>query len=285
MKKLYVINILTITILASFNALYSQEKVIEGLILDSLKNPIQYANVGIINKPIGTVSNINGKFTLTVDGSLFSDTFRISSLGFKSKEFVIKDFLKKPKVNILLESYAIKLDEVTITSNNLKPNIKGVKRTKTESQVFFASPEIKNRNLGSQIGRKFSIGKNKSSLLKEFKFYVKNNDFKKVKFRVNIFTIKDNIPLNRINTTDVIVELEEDITGWVKVNLSDYNITVKEDVIITVEWVEASKEGNILSLPILLPSLKSTHYYKQSAQIKWRKYKMISSAMELTYKQ
>lgn len=281
MKKSDIIKI--IILLISFNPLFSQEKRVEGLVLDSLSNPIQYANVGIVNKPIGTVSNKNGRFSLNIDNSLLLDTLKISSLGFKSKNFTIRHLVKNPNINIFLESYIEKLEEVVIYSSNRKTKTKGKEKTKTKNQVFFASSKIKNINLGSQIGRKFSIGK-KTSQLEEFKFYLKYNDFEKIKFRINIYSINKNTPLKRINKTDIYKEVGA-ITGWVKVDLTKYNIQVMEDVIISVEWIEASKTGNILSLPIFVPSFNSVHYYKQSAQAKWKKYKMISSAMVLTYKQ
>lgn len=285
MKKSFILKILTIILLISFNTISSQEKVIKGLVLDSLKTPIQYANVGVLNKPVGTVSNIKGEFILNIDNSYILDTLKISSLGFKSKEFVIKDLRENSNLNIYLENYTEELEEVVISTNNLKTYTKGKEKTKTKNEVLFATPEIKNINLGSQIGRKFSIGKKKSSLLKEFKFYIKKNNFEKTKFRINIYSIKNNIPFKRINTTDIFTEAEKNITGWIKVNLTDYDITVNKDIIVTVEWIETSEVGDTLSLPIFVPSFNSIHYYKQSAQTKWRKYKMISSAMVLTYKQ
>jgi hypothetical protein len=284
MKKSFILKTLAIILLISFNTISSQEKVIKGLVLDSLETPIQYANIGVLNKPIGTVSNIKGEFILNIDNSYILDTLKISSLSFKSKEFVIKDLYENSNLTIYLENYTEELEEVVISSNNLKTYTKGKEKTKTKNEVLFATPEIKNINLGSQIGRKFSIGKKKSSLLKEFMFYIKKNNFEKIKFRINIYNINKNIPLKRINEIDIYTDVEN-ITGWVKVNLTDYDITVKEDIIITIEWIEASKVGDTLSLPIFVPSFSSIHYYKQSAQAKWRKYKMISSAMVLTYKQ
>lgn len=45
---------------------YSQINTISGTILDSLKNPIKYANVGVLNKPIGTVTNDKGEFFIFI---------------------------------------------------------------------------------------------------------------------------------------------------------------------------------------------------------------------------
>lgn len=283
MEKLTLIIVIGILLFGS-NTVFSQGKIIEGLVLDSLKEPVKYANVGVLNKPIGTVTNEKGEFLLNIGNSLTLDTLKISSLGFTNKEFIIKNIPENSKLNVTLESSVIELKEVTIIPSNQKRYTEGKEKTNTKNEVFFTNPEFTYMNLGAEIGRKFPIGKKKISLLEEFKFFIKKNNFKKIKFRVNIYNIKNNMPLNRINNADIYAEVEN-LTGWIKVDLTGYDIMVQENVIITIEWIEASKEGGILSLPILVPSLNSIHYYKQSAQTKWKEYKMISSAMVLTYKQ
>ena len=284
MKKLISIKLIIILVL-NFSNVFSQEKTITGLVLDSLKIPIQYASVGILNKPIGTVTDTSGKFKLNIEDLYLLDTLKISSIGFKNKLFLIKDINKESQLNVILENYTEKLQEVVISSSNLKKYSEGKEKTNSKNKVFFANSELKNVNLGSEIGRKFTIGNNKPSVLDEFKFFIKQNNFEKVKFRINIYNIKNNIPLNRINDTDIYVNVEKSLTGWIKVDLLEYNIKANDNIIITVEWIESSKSGDTLSLPIFVPSLSSTHYYKQGAQSKWVVYKMISTAMVLTYKQ
>jgi hypothetical protein len=116
------------------------------------------------------------------------------------------------------------------------------------------------------------------------KFYLKQNNFEQVRFSINIYSIKKNIPQKRLNEKDIFSDINKDFTGWVSVDLSNYEITVNQDIIITIEWIEASEKGDTLSLPIFAPSLSAIHYYKQSAQSKWRKYRLISTTMLLNYK-
>ena len=92
-------------------------------------------------------------------------------------------------------------------------------------------------------------------------------------------------PDKKINKSNIIVQLDKKLTGWVNVDLSTFEISTKEDIVITVEWIEHSKNGNKLNLPIIIPSFGSTHYYKLGSQGNWQKYKNISSSMILTYKQ
>ena len=48
MKKI----IFTILAIAVSIISFSQERQIKGIITDSLNNPIQYVNIGVLNKPI-----------------------------------------------------------------------------------------------------------------------------------------------------------------------------------------------------------------------------------------
>ena len=281
-KNILIIKVLFLLLFS--NTSLSQEKNIFGIILDSLQNPIQYANIGILNKPIGTVSNKKGEFNLILDNSYLSDTLKISCLGYVSKELLIKNLLNRPNSIIILEKLIEELNEVVLYSNNLKPHSKGRQKTKTNQELFFVVPNMSNINLGAEIGRKFSIGKEPANLT-EFKFYLKQNNFEQARFRINIYSIKKNIPQKRLNEKDIFSDINKDFTGWVNVDLSKYNITVNQDIIITIEWIESSEIGDTLSLPIFAPSLSAIHYYKQSAQSKWRTYRLISTTMLLNYKQ
>ncbi|SNR60333.1 CarboxypepD_reg-like domain-containing protein [Lutibacter agarilyticus] len=281
MKKILVIIYLVLNSTIS----NSQERDIKGVITDSLKNPIQYVNVGILNKPVGTVTNENGEFFLNINNSFISDTLKISCLGYKSKELQIEKLSNNESAIISLENHTEILNEIIIKSSNLKTYSKGKEKTKTKNKVFFAIPSLKNLNLGSEIGRKFSLGTKKPSLLKEFKFFLKENNFDSVLFRINFYKIENNKPSKKINSRNILIPAENQFTGWISVDLTDYEIKTQEDIIVAVEWIKASEKGDKLSLPILVPSFSSTHYYKYGTHAKWKKYGSISTAMILTYKQ
>lgn len=277
---------LTILFICSFNFIYTQSITITGKVTDSLNIPLQYVNIGVINKYVGTVTNDKGIFKLNIEKSMVNDTLRISSLGYETKDLLIKNTISNSKINVVLNNHTEVLEEIILSSNkNSKLYIKGKKKSKSKNEVFFSIPKAKNQNLGAEIGRKFSIGSKKASQLKEFKFFIKNNNFEKIKFRVNIYSIYNKYPSKNLNKQNIYVDVINKSTGWIIVNLADYDIRIKENIIITVEWIEGSKGGNKLSLPMLIPSFSSVHYYKYGSQSKWKKYKMISTPMILEFKQ
>lgn len=277
---------LTIFLMLNFGVLNSQEIIIKGTVNDSINNPIKYSSIGVLNKEIGTVTDQMGGFTLIINESMKQDTLRVSCLGYKSKDLLIQEIFKNNKLlNINLESSIVELEEVTLTSKKTKTYESGKLQTKTKVRVIFSIPELANKNLGTEIGKKFKLGNKKVSSLSEFKFFIKENDFEFVTFRINVYSIKKNKPNKRINIEYIIVKVDEKTSGWVNCDLDHYDIKVKENIIITVEWIEHSQKGNKLSLPIIIPSLGSTHYYKFGSQNSWKKFGSLSTPMHLTYEQ
>lgn len=264
----------------------SQELEIKGTVTDSLNVPIEYANIGVLNKPNGTVSNLEGKFSLVIENTGIEDTIRVSCLGYKSEDILFRDLIKNPmKLDVKLQRQVEQLNEVVITSQKLKTYSEGKLKTKTSQQVIFAMPEQENQNLGSEVGRRFNLGDETPSHLTEFKFFIKDNNFESVKFRINIYAIEEGKPSKKINTENIFASAGKDFTDWIIVDLSPFGIIVKEDIIVSVEWIEHSENGDTLNLPIIIPSFSSTHYYKLGSQNAWEKYGNMSSSMNLTYEQ
>ncbi|MFD0836555.1 carboxypeptidase-like regulatory domain-containing protein [Mariniflexile aquimaris] len=79
----------TISLLSIFISLivHSQEKTITGKVLNFENNePLAYVNIGIKNKTVGTVSNNNGLFNLSLNDKVtIKDTIIFSYIGFKTE--------------------------------------------------------------------------------------------------------------------------------------------------------------------------------------------------------
>ena len=87
---------------------------ISAKIIDDKKDdPISYASVSILHKPIGTITNNDGDFLLKIHPDNIRDTIVISSMGFEQ---------------ILLPAYQL-LDEDLIVMNTFSIRIKEVKVT------------------------------------------------------------------------------------------------------------------------------------------------------------
>ncbi len=84
------------------SALFSQSFKITGLVFnDETKEPISYVNIRIAGTSRGTSSNLEGKFTLTVQNS--KTKLILTVVGFKRKELEVKDFKNEVKIGLTPE--------------------------------------------------------------------------------------------------------------------------------------------------------------------------------------
>lgn len=101
---------------AMTTAVAQQEKVLNGKIVDfATFMPIESASVYIQNSTIGTVSNVDGKFSLVVPPKYVGDTLVISSIGYKSFKTAVADYI--PNEDIFLEEDIASLDEVLVVAD------------------------------------------------------------------------------------------------------------------------------------------------------------------------
>jgi hypothetical protein len=88
---------------------------IQGVVKDSrTKKPIPFASVFVPEAQIGTVTNLDGFFTIKVDSELREKSFVISHLGYRMVRSKISDFLDSGRYEFFLESHTVLLDEVIV---------------------------------------------------------------------------------------------------------------------------------------------------------------------------
>ena len=244
-----------------FSPLYSQN--ISGKIVDSLNAPIQYANIGVVSQNIGTVSGENGNFSLNLMNLKQDLKIRISKIGYKTKEYSIRDFINviNSKKQIILETKYYKLKEVTISTKALKKDILGNKTTSSLIEAGF-----KNNSLGSEVGVKIKI-KHKPTYIESFNFFITSCKYDSLFFRLNIYSIKNNMPYENLLSQNIY--FSTDIKkGKVSVDLSKYNIVVNQDVIITIEYVKKLGKGGLnFSAGLFGNKL----YHRQTSFSEWKK--------------
>ena len=88
-----------------------------GFVADETGVPLPFASVGVVNTPVGTVADDNGRFTLYLTESVrLTDTVQISLLGYKSDRRPIGQLAEvlqaRPVVTLMLRP--AQLAEVTV---------------------------------------------------------------------------------------------------------------------------------------------------------------------------
>jgi len=163
MKRSYLKYIISLVILFTSVNAFSQTE-LKSKIVDFLTyEPLENASIYIDNSTIGSVSNIDGRFILSVPQELENDTLVISSIGYKSFKIRLSDFVNDEE--IFLEKEIASLDEVLIFAAT---------RPKTGNDVVLRAIEKLSENLPEQPFMQKGFLRHKEFNKKEYKWLIES---------------------------------------------------------------------------------------------------------------
>jgi hypothetical protein len=212
---------------------------VKGIVLCSTTGkPIEYANIGIKNKPIGTISNINGSFEFNIQECVSSDLLVISCIGYESFSTTIENYSKrKAKDTILLQQKSYVLNEVVVLHSKFKTRFYGNKSKSKSVKAGFDKNE-----LGYEIGVK--INPKNSLLIQTIHLNIVKCTYDSVFYRVNIYNKSTNGEFQLVLEEPIYINLS---TSRLKDNLvldiSEYNIQLKGESLITLQHIKNLGEG------------------------------------------
>ncbi len=266
-----------ISIIISSTFLVQAQTIINGTIVNEDGEPLSYCKVGIDKTSIGTLSSEEGTFSISIPVKYESDSLKVSFVGYEDLFISIESSIPKEDQMFTLIEKDYDLDAVIVSVGD--EYIDGKDKTNTARNTNFSIPNVENKNLGSEIGRLFKI--DKPVELEKMSVFVDYNDYEEVKLRLNVYSVHDKRPKENILKEDIYVSFGKTTGEWKTIDLSDYDIILSQNVIITLEWIESSEEGKVFRLPIIIPSIGSTHYYRFGSQGEWKKFGSMSTAMTI----
>jgi hypothetical protein len=234
----------------------------KGLLIDSISNqPIEFANIGIVGKGIGTVTNEKGEYDFIVPDSLIKEKIRVSIIGYKTRSYQSKSFSLLNR--ILLTQEATHLNEVAVAAKKSKTKLLGNEATGSGVSVGFNK-----NNLGAEMAIKLNI-KHPKTHIKKFMIKINSCGTEKAMFRFNVYNLDSKgYPKDNILKQNIIIEPSEK-TGLITFDLMPYEIFVDEDVFIAIEWIKDL--GDAKSLMFASKLVGNATYFRQASQDKWEK--------------
>lgn len=215
-----------------------QETTIKGVIIDTISGrPVEYVNVGIFEKGIGTVSNETGEFSLQIPDITFTDSLTFSRIGYFKTTIHLNSFRDQNPIKIFLEPKSEKLNEVIVDANRLKMHTKGNKST-SEKVVLGISSAL---SLGKETGTLIKLP-DKEVFLKDFNFHVVYNRPDSAKFRLNIYSYDKDIGDNILNE-NVYFIIPGDTIGDFIIDLTGLGLIVKGDIFVSLEVLAVYSNG------------------------------------------
>lgn len=231
------------------------------------KSPLAFVNVGIPGKKSGTVTNENGQCSLGIITLWGKDSLTISSIGYFTKSLLIEQIIERPNAHdtlvIALHRQVYQLKEAIVRSHEYSKSLVlgSTYSGKAISGGFY------DNSLGSELGFKVEVKKH-PYLLKKFSCYIAENKFDTVIFRLNIYTLKDDLPATNILTQNVIATFNH-ANGKLDIDLSEYYIELTESVVVSLEWIKDL--GPVGGLRFSFGLLGNGLYYRHASQQAWEK--------------
>jgi hypothetical protein len=265
-------------ILLTTHCLFSSGQThIEGQLIDSLNNqPIPYANIGVVNQNLGTVSDMSGYFKLDIPVAYNDNDLKISIIGYESKTWKVSAFRNviRKFEKIKLQEAVYQLNDIEVETTKLKADVLGNTST---SKVIEAG--FKNNELGNEVGIKIKIKKS-PTYLERFNFYVTDCKYDSLLFRLNIYSIKDNMPSKNLLLENIYLSTALK-KGKVSVDLKPYNIIVEEDIIVTIEWIQNLGKGG---LNFSAGMFNQPMFHRQTSFGQWKKTSVVSLGFNVDVK-
>lgn len=241
---------------------------LSGRVFDKKTNaPVPYVNIGIVGKGIGTVSDPEGNFSISMNDSLDAQMVRFSCIGYKSLTFGVSDFKKRfsSGAKILLEENVISLAQVVVKPKVFKTKVLGNENNSRAIAAGFFS-----NDLGSELGVIMNI-KRSPTFIENVNINLASNTVGTAKFRLNIYNMKKGEP-DTIILKEPIFVITDQKSGTITVDLSKYNLYVENDFLVSIEWIENYDDKKLYFCSGLI---NSNCLYRKASQDAWHNAKPV----------
>ena len=273
MNKIYLTCLLNI-ILVSVG--FSQKTILKGKVTDENNLGLPYVNIGIPKKNVGTVSDENGAFKLKISPTTSkNDSIVFSYIGYKSIKKTVAELIRQENILIQLETEKNQIEEVVIETKKLKDKKLGItsKGLGLMHYNFYTTKEKEvDDRLSKERGMKFKLKKN--CRLEKFNFAISQNEFKSLKFRINIYNLVDDQPEDLLISDNIIFDIQNKKIGWKSIDLDPFNIYLKEEIdefLLTIQWVESEKSEEDSKFFAIHANKSPLHkvYHREKAMDSW----------------
>lgn len=215
-----------------------KSQIITGRILNSTNSGVEFTNIGILNKNLGTVSNETGQYILQIDSTAYeSDTVLISRIGYEQKFFSLGEFKKMNEIKLDIKS--LRLNEITV-----KPKKYTEKELGYTMKSKFLQVGFKDNKLGYELG---VLMKNfKAAVLKKVNINFADCTYDSIFYRLNIYKEKGLNEFENILSDPIYITLSNSaIKDALSIDLTEKNIIVEGNFLVSLEHIKNMGKGEL----------------------------------------
>ncbi len=234
--------IICIVVLSAWSA-YGQTVTVRGILINQKSEaPIGYANIGIVDTPVGTISNEDGTFEIDIPEKFQERELLFSALGFERRSFLVRN-LKENENVITLQEHVTVLQNLTVKSSRSRPALIAElgNQYSNEGSIYADSSAagsamallIERRPSGKYPGLKPPYHVTKARLR------IAHNTFEVFKIRLRFLSVDSvtGMPGNDLVNQNIIATSEMR-KGWLDFDLTRHDIRIKvPQFFIVFEWL------------------------------------------------
>ncbi len=213
--------------------------VVAGVVADQATHrPLAYVSVGVLRRPLGTVADARGRFSLGLPTSYDADSVRFSLVGYASTTVTVAELRRRVGAGpLLLRPQPVLLPEAIVRATGLQRQVVG--NSANASPVSFLFDTNK---LGNQIGQRMKV--KRPGFLQEVSFHIQECTYDTLFYRVNVYAVKDDFPADNILPQPLYVRLSRrQVQDRIVIDLRRYRLWVTADVVVALELVKTLGPG------------------------------------------
>lgn len=265
-KNYNLILFITLFFFTNSTNIFGQHEIF-GKVVDSKNDKLEFVNIGIPLKNIGTVSNQNGLFELKISDENLNDSIVFSILGYTKKSFPIKNLIETDSLIVTLQEMAYNIEEVNVFADNYKSKKYG---NDFRNPAYTAGFDFD--MLGYEIG--VVMKNNKNGIIETVGVNIAECLHDTLFLRLNIYNFKNgeiSYPLLKkpyyIKISNDSLKTQEGILNF---SLREYNIKVSGNFFVSIEMIVDYPDNEGLGFYDSMFSTSAT-YTRFTSHGKWEK--------------
>ena len=228
----------TLLIFVILSGLANGQKTIVGKVLNKTTlEPIPYANIGILNSNVGTLSNKDGSFSILIPERLCHDTLNFTSLGYNKRKLAVNGLKPTQDLKIFLDEMSIMLKSVVVTAKRSRGKLIELGNSKSYTGTYEPDTTYAGRAVALLIDkRSFKKGFSFPFLVKNASLFIYKNNLETFKFRIRInkFDSLTGKPGEDLIEKSIIVESSVK-GGWIDFDLTNQYFEARGPFFVTFE--------------------------------------------------
>jgi hypothetical protein len=233
--------IAALAVLVSVPVIVSGQEITGKVLTIGANDPVAYANVVVIGKSTGTISDTQGNFKLNLAKCNDSDTLHFSMIGYESKSLALRQFKAETAKTVYLKPAVYSLREVVCSP------MRNYRQMRIGTPIYSDAIRsgFSDNTLGSEMGIKVNV--NRKVRLKDLNLNVSVCTYDSVSYRLNIYQTENQNTYKNILTEPIYVTFtRNEADDYLSFDLSDYSIVVEGEVVIALQLYKDLGEGKLL---------------------------------------